>query len=32
MLEVTQKANEQVAEYFAGKEPSAIRIYLAEGG
>ncbi len=32
MLEVTQKANEQVAEYFVGKEPSPIRIYLAEGG
>ena len=32
MLEVTPKANEQVAEYFAGKEPSPIRIFLTEGG
>ena len=32
MLEVTQKANEQVAEYFAGKESSPIRIFLTEGG
>ncbi len=32
MLEVTPKANEQVAEYFTDKEPSPIRIYLAEGG
>lgn len=32
MLEVTPKAKEQVAGYFAGKDPSPIRIYLAEGG
>lgn len=32
MLEITQKAHEKIAEYFADKEPSPIRIYLAEGG
>jgi len=31
MLEVTQEALERVAGYFAGKEPSPIRIYLTEG-
>jgi Fe-S cluster assembly iron-binding protein IscA len=32
MLEVTPQANEQVAAYFEGKEPSPIRIFLTEGG
>lgn len=32
MVEVTQSATEQVAEYFKGKEASPIRIFLNEGG
>jgi hypothetical protein len=32
MLEVTQAATTQVAEYFKGKEPSPIRIFLNQGG
>lgn len=32
MVEVTQTATAQVAEYFKGKEVSPIRIFLNEGG
>ena len=32
MLEVTSSATEQIAEYFKGKDPSPIRIFLNEGG
>lgn len=32
MLEVTQAATTQIAEYFKGKEVSPIRIFLNEGG
>lgn len=32
MVEVTQSATAQVAEYFKGKEISPIRIFLNEGG
>lgn len=32
MLEVTQEATTQIAEYFRDKEPSPIRIFLHEGG
>ena len=32
MLEVTEAATEQIAEYFKGKEASPIRIFLNEGG
>ena len=32
MLEVTPQAHEKVADYFTGKEPSPIRIFLTEGG
>jgi Fe-S cluster assembly iron-binding protein IscA len=32
MLEVTQAATTQVAEYFKGQNPSPIRIFLNEGG
>ena len=32
MVEVTQQATEQVAEYFKGKAVSPIRIFLNEGG
>ena len=32
MVEVTQQATEQVAEYFKGKSVSPIRIFLNEGG
>jgi Fe-S cluster assembly iron-binding protein IscA len=32
MLEVTQTASNQIAEYFKGKTPSPIRIFLNEGG
>ncbi len=32
MLEVTEAASKQIAEYFKGKEISPIRIFLYEGG
>jgi Fe-S cluster assembly iron-binding protein IscA len=32
MIEVTQSASEQVAEYFKGKKVSPIRIFLNSGG
>lgn len=32
MLEVTDAATEQIAEYFKGKEVSPIRVFLNEGG
>jgi hypothetical protein len=32
MLEVTQSATAQVAEYFKGKDVAPIRIFLNEGG
>lgn len=32
MLEVTQPAVKQIAEYFKGKEVKPIRIFLNEGG
>ncbi len=32
MLEVTQAATDQVAEYFQGKSPAPIRVFLNEGG
>jgi hypothetical protein len=32
MLEVTQTASQQLNEYFKGKEPEPIRIFLNEGG
>jgi Fe-S cluster assembly iron-binding protein IscA len=32
MVEVTEAASAQIAEYFKGKEVSPIRIFLNEGG
>ena len=32
MLEVTEAATQQVAEYFKGKDAEPIRIFLNEGG
>ncbi len=32
MLEVTQSATDQIAEYFKGKQVSPIRIFLNDGG
>jgi hypothetical protein len=32
MLEVTQAATQQIAEYFKGKKVQPIRIFLNEGG
>jgi Fe-S cluster assembly iron-binding protein IscA len=32
MLQVTQAATQQIAEYFKGKEVRPIRIFLNEGG
>jgi hypothetical protein len=32
MVEVTETATKQIAEYFNGKEVSPIRIFLNEGG
>jgi len=32
MIEVTESATTQVAEYFKGKDPQPIRIFLNEGG
>lgn len=32
MLEVTEAATTQVAEYFKGQDPTPIRIFLNQGG
>jgi len=32
MVEVTQSAKDQIADYFKGKDVSPIRIFLNEGG
>jgi hypothetical protein len=32
MVEVTESANQQIAEYFKGKDSASIRIFLNEGG
>ncbi len=32
MIEVTNAATKQIAEYFKGKEVSPIRIFLNDGG
>ena len=32
MLEVTQAATTQVAEYFKGQDPTPIRVFLNQGG
>jgi len=32
MVEITQAAHQQIAEYFKDKEVSPIRIFLNEGG
>jgi hypothetical protein len=32
MLEVTGAATTQVAEYFKGKDPTPIRIFMNQGG
>jgi hypothetical protein len=32
MIEVTETASNQIAEYFRDKTPSPIRIFLNEGG
>jgi len=32
MIEVTDSATQQVAEYFKGKEVKPIRVFLNEGG
>ncbi len=32
MIELTDSAKEQIDEYFTGKEPSPIRIFLNSGG
>ena len=32
MIELTDSAKEQIDEYFNGKEPSPIRIFLNSGG
>jgi len=32
MVEVTQAAQEQVAEYFKGKDAKPVRIFLNQGG
>ena len=32
MLDVTQAATMQVAEYFKGQDPTPIRIFLNQGG
>ena len=32
MLEVTESAKRQLKRYFADKEASPIRVYLAQGG
>lgn len=32
MVEVTEAASQQIADYFKGKDVSPIRIFLNEGG
>ena len=32
MLEVTEAATTQVAEYFKGQDPTPIRVFLNQGG
>jgi hypothetical protein len=32
MIELTDSAKEQIDEYFNGKEPSPVRIFLNSGG
>ncbi len=32
MLEVTEAATRQITEYFNGRTPSPIRVFLNEGG
>jgi Fe-S cluster assembly iron-binding protein IscA len=32
MIEVTEAASQQIAEYFKGKDVAPIRIFLNEGG
>ena len=32
MVEITEAATEQIAEYFKDKDPSPIRIFLNAGG
>jgi Fe-S cluster assembly iron-binding protein IscA len=32
MIEVTQSATDQIAEYFKGKKIEPIRVFLNEGG
>jgi hypothetical protein len=32
MVEVTEAASQQIAEYFKGKDVSPIRIFLNDGG
>lgn len=32
MVEVTQAASEQIAEYFKDKDPMPVRIFLNSGG
>lgn len=32
MLEVTEAATTQIAEYFSGKTPTPIRIFMNQGG
>lgn len=32
MVEVTPAATEQIGEYFKGRDPQPIRIFLNEGG
>jgi len=32
MIEVTESATSQIAEYFKGKEVSPVRIFLNDGG
>ncbi len=32
MVEVTESATQQIAEYFKGKDVTPIRIFLNEGG
>ncbi len=32
MFEVTETATNQIADYFKGKDPAPIRVFLHEGG
>ncbi len=32
MMEITEKAQEQIAEYFKDKEVSPVRVFLNSGG